>query len=99
MNNLFTNNVIGVQALQIELASIDYNGYFGNGAMCSPCSPGPNLVAEDPVYRDVARGDFSLTPGSRVIDRGVEVGWDLNGPDLAGDWNGAAPDLGAFESP
>jgi hypothetical protein len=50
-----------------------------------------NGLNADPKFDDPASGDYSLTPGSDLIDAGVAI------PGINGDYNGAAPDIGAFE--
>ncbi len=94
-NNLFTRNGgYGVQDGS-PVATLDHNGFFGNGrGPMSAASPGPTDVVEDPLYG----GDHRLSPGSPAIDRGFDTTLDVNGP-AAGDYNGAAPDLGAWETP
>jgi len=55
----------------------------------------------DPLYADTLSGDFTLTePNSPAINAGINLGIeqpDLNGVQ-PGNFNGPAPDMGAFES-
>ncbi len=99
-NNLLTGNgSFGVAGGAGSFAALDHNGYFGN--LAGAASPGLPLAASvlsDPLYVDVSRGDYRLLPGSPAVDAGVDVGLDVNGP-LPGRYDGAAPDLGANESP
>ncbi|HET8542249.1 MAG TPA: right-handed parallel beta-helix repeat-containing protein [Anaeromyxobacter sp.] len=94
-NNLFTRN--GGYALRdgSPARTFDHNGFFENarGPIWSG-TPGATDLLEDPVYG----GDHRLAPGSPAVDRGLDTGLDVNGPG-AGNWNGAAPDLGAWEAP
>ncbi len=94
-NNLFTRN--GGLGLRDGSpgSTHDHNGFFANarGAQ-SPGSAGPTDLLDDPLYA----GDHRLSPGSPAIDRGAVTELDVNGP-AAGDYWGAAPDLGAWESP
>lgn len=55
-------------------------------------------IAEDPLFEDPAGGGFRLLKQSPCIDRGVSVGiqHDFAGAAIP---QGAAPDLGAYESP
>jgi hypothetical protein len=43
-------------------------------------------------------GDFRLLRASPCIDKGINLGLDVNGS-LSGNFNGAAPDFGSNESP
>ncbi len=58
-------------------------------------------INADPLYADTMSGDFTLTePTSPAIDAGLPLGADqpdMNGAD-PGNFNGIAPDMGAFES-
>lgn len=47
-------------------------------------------ISADPAFVDPLTGDFRLGFGSPLIDAGVDVGLP---------YNGAAPDIGAYESP
>jgi hypothetical protein len=92
-NNLFTRN--GGVGLRVAAATADHNGFFANGlGALSDGTTGPTDVLEDPLYA----GEHRLSPGSPAIDRGLVTELDVNGP-AAGDYSGAAPDLGAWEAP
>jgi len=62
----------------------DYNDNF----QTSPI--GPHDLSVDPMFVNAAANDFHLQDGSPVIDKGTNVGLP---------YNGAAPDMGAFEHP
>jgi parallel beta-helix repeat protein len=47
---------------------------------------------EAPMFRDPAGGDYGLQPASPLVDAGVLI------PGINHDYQGAAPDIGAFEA-
>lgn len=99
-DNLFTGNAgYGVSAPATG-TQLDHNGYFANvaGDVAPPLSPGSTDVLQDPLYVNAAAGDYHLQATSPVIDKGIDTGLDVNGGS-PGPFNGAAPDLGAFETP
>lgn len=73
----------------------DYNDLFTT----DPCdaAQGANSLSVDPGFRDAAAGDLRLLPTSPLIDAGdPNATLDVNGA-APGLYDGAAPDLGAFE--
>ncbi len=99
--NLFTRNQgYGIGAVPgTVLSPLDHDGFFANAAGdLSNGAPGPTDVTADPFYVNRAEGDLRLLPGSPAANAGADLGLDLNGP-RPGNWDGAAPDLGAWESP
>lgn len=99
-SNLFTNNGgYGVSGGAAEFAARDPNGLFANalGAFSSGAPSGASVLA-DPLYVAPASRDYRLTPFSPAVNRGVDLGLDVNGPRPT-NFDGSAPDLGASESP
>ncbi len=113
-NNIFAHNgTTGISGDDDNFGAglLDYNAYFANGTgsdHCDGCTTlGANsLVDTDPVFVDLDSPDLRLVPGtSPLIDQGLDLGVDVNGPlpvppypppEL---YNGAAPDIGAAETP
>lgn len=87
---IYNNTLDAPSNLPTEAALIS-NNIFGD-----PTPPAPlpnNLYAEtNPLFANAANGEFSLLPGSPAIDTGIVV------PGITDGYNGAAPDIGAFES-
>jgi hypothetical protein len=85
-----------------NFSSIDKSG----SATGTDPGTGTNLIG-DPAFADVVAGDYHLSPGSPLVDRGdldaVGLGeLDLDGGPRSVDGNGdciVAPDMGAFERP
>jgi len=99
-NNLFCNNGgYGIQGEDGNFTACDHNGFFSNGGgNCSACSIDATSILANPLYIDRGTFDFRLWPQSPMIDAGVDLGIDINGP-ARGNFNGSAPDVGAWESP
>jgi hypothetical protein len=88
-NNIFSSN----SKDQINVSSSLNNLVVSHNLYWQPSSVGSGAVDDyavyqDPLFVDVEGGDFHLRAGSPAIDAGVDVGLH---------YNGAAPDLGAFE--
>lgn len=100
VNNIVTNNALGVDGVDANFSTLDFNAWSANtGGDCSGCSSlGVNAVTEPPLFIDAVGGDFRLLDGSLLIDAGTDAGYDRNGSD-AGSFNGTAPDIGAWEAP
>ncbi len=77
-----------------DQATVDFSDFFGDS--CGNCFIGASSITDDPQFVDVP-DDFSLATGSPAINAGTDTGLDVNG-DSAGNFNGAAPDMGALES-
>jgi len=58
--------------------------------------PGQGNLDADPLFKDPARGDYSLAPGSPAINAGTVQGLPVT-VDILGLPRGEAVDLGAFE--
>ena len=58
---------------------------------------GDGNLDSDPLFKDPDNGDFTLSQDSPCKDAGI-ADWDDDGVDDVTDYNGSAPDMGAFES-
>ena len=81
--------------------SADYSAFNTRRTAGSGNAPAPGSgtnVTGDPLFTNSGAGDFTLQPGSPLIDRGSNA-LVAGGLDLAGNTrvSGAAPDIGAFE--
>ena len=99
-DNLFTENGgFAVNGAAGAFSARTPNGFFLNpSGRFSGGDPATGAIDGDPLYRNPDAGDFRLRPGSPMRDRGVDLGQDLNGPEV-GNFVGSAPDLGADEAP
>ncbi len=73
----------------------DYNIYFGGK---KPEMVGPHDILGDPMFINIAAGNFKLQPGSPGIDSGINdfaVKRDFEGKPRP---VGKAPDRGAYEA-
>lgn len=104
------NNVIshsggyGIIGDAPNISALDYNLFFQNAnGDCNDCGSlggvGANsITGQDPLYVDFAGDDFGLQSTSPAVDEAdPAVAADRNGS-AAGNYNAAAPDMGAFES-
>ena len=57
---------------------------------------GDGNLDTDPLFKDPDNGDFSLSSDSPCKDAGI-ADWDGDGVEDVTDYNGSAPDMGAFE--
>ncbi len=103
----FRNNIMsqnggwGLNANESYFLVHDYNDYYLNvSGTCSGCSGlGADSMTDDPLYVDPAGLDLRLRSDSTLIDQAVVIpGLDLNRAE-PGDYNGSAPDIGAWEAP
>jgi hypothetical protein len=99
-NNIIAfNTQYAVNAADVKFTQQDYNLMFGNtSGDCVACTPGPNSVLTDPQFVNAAADDFALGATSPALNAGTDLGVDRNGAS-AGNFNGAAPDLGYLEGP
>lgn len=105
-NNIFAfTSEPGIAAASTVVLTEEHNLFFDNqgdggsgaGAITvdgAPQTTATTSVIADPLFFDAGAGDF--TPGASVVDQGVDVGFDRNGA-AAGNFNGAAPDIGHVE--
>jgi parallel beta-helix repeat protein len=70
--------------------------FSASSGICASCGAGANFTIEDPLFVSSGALDFTLSPGSPAINAGTDLGYDVNGS-RAGDFDGIAPDYGAFE--
>ena len=102
-NNIITGNEYGVhhEVLGPDWpAYIDFNDIYGNTtANYMNCSPGPNNISEDPVFKWA--GNYHLRYTSPCIDAGSNAAPGLPSTDFEGDtrpWPvGGIVDIGADE--
>lgn len=99
-NTLSNNGAWGVDGVDGNFLFRDNNDYFANvSGTCSGCSGlGSNSLTDDPLYIDAATADFRLLNTSTLINAGLDLGIDVNGP-APGNYNGPAPEIGAWEGP
>jgi hypothetical protein len=88
-NNVFNANSGWAISTSGGFAALSSNAFFENAlGTCNGCDTDPLGIAADPELMDPAGGDFRLGPISPCIDAGEDLGLGFQG---------AAPDLGAFE--
>jgi hypothetical protein len=104
----FRNNIIsvwgtaGINGRNNKFTDLTYNLFSGNGTNCNSCSSlDVTNVEGNPLFIDAGSDDYGLGSGSPAIDTGYagpDLVEDRNGA-AGNDFNGTAPDRGAFESP
>jgi PKD repeat protein len=108
-NPVFVNNILWNDAPQESFiyrnsASFAYSDVQGGQAGIVTDNAAVNWVEGnanlDPRFVDAASDDFSLASNSQLIDAGTAF-FEWNGTTIVdlgpGDYNGSAPDMGAFE--
>lgn len=94
--NDFRNNIVtgsdagGVSGTCNKYSYLSNNLFFGNASADSACLPLVDSFQQDPLYAAPGSDDYTLSPGSPAINGGIDVGLP---------YNGAAPDIGYWESP
>jgi hypothetical protein len=103
INNIITGKLLpdvtrnlqaGRKTHHYACVEADYNLYWDGGKTTKSLTPGldaHSLFAE-PLFADLANGDFHLREGSPAIDRALPL------PNLGDHGVGAGPDIGAFEA-
>jgi hypothetical protein len=94
------NNVFYIDGLAIvssvSTLTHDHNLYYLSGGTALGFHLGSDEIFADPLFVDLAGGDFHLLAQSPAIDRGVDLGYTRDFEDETVP-QGAAPELGAFE--
>ncbi|HEV8323347.1 MAG TPA: right-handed parallel beta-helix repeat-containing protein [Myxococcota bacterium] len=98
-DNVFSENGDCGVSSAATFAALDHNDYFMNplGACCG-CPAETAALTDDPLFVAPGADDLRVRAASPCVDAGGDTGLDRNGS-LAGTFNGAAPDVGAWESP
>jgi len=97
-NTIIASHEIGIDSQVPGYVSEDYNLFYSNQTNFSgPVNTGSNSLIGDPLFIDVAGGDFHLGEGSPGVDTGLDLGILV---DLDGNARplGSKPDRGAYET-
>lgn len=95
-NNILSGNGrYGVDAASFSASSP--NVFYDNAAASLSSIPDAPIAA-DPLFVNAASFDLRIRAESPAVNQGADLGIDVNGPG-AGNFNGAAPDVGAHETP
>ena len=95
--NILAGTPCALKGSVSKFAYLEPNLFPPGQSGCLGATVSGNVVG-NALFVNPGAGDFRLLPGSPGIDASIDLGIDLNGAG-AGDFNGAAPDFGAFESP
>ena len=101
LNNVFHSSGagFGIDAELVSFTTLSHNLYFGNAAgTCRACGGQTGDVLLNPLFIDAVPADFRLQSASPAINTATDDSLDVNGA-LPGNFNGAAPDMGALEAP
>ncbi|MGQ9683162.1 MAG: right-handed parallel beta-helix repeat-containing protein [Anaerolineae bacterium] len=93
-NNILASNAgQSLQSYSSAILTVDHNLFWNNQ---SDPILGSHSVQDDPLFVDLAGGNYHLQKTSPAIDRGIDLGI---GDDIDGDTRpyGSAPDIGADE--
>jgi len=103
-NNIMVGHSYGVRVREDAAPTVEYNDVWQSSARnYEGVSGGPGAISCDPEFVNLAGGDYHLTAGSCVIDKGTRTGaptYDFDGDPrpVDGDESGnAAWDMGADE--
>lgn len=88
-NNIIANSGIGLKAEAGCTITNSDNLIFNCGTLTSNVELGVNTITMDPLFTDVAAGDFTIADNSPAVNNGVDVGFYFIG---------IAPDMGAYET-
>jgi hypothetical protein len=102
LNNIFeASATLGLKNVSVDSVA-DYNLFWNNATDYQNSNVAlPNTLFADPLFTAPLAGDYTLQPGSPAIDAGTAFYIHNDEPVLdlgPGDFYGAAPDMGAFES-
>ena len=95
-NNVIYSNDGGIHNYQSGATmSSDHNALWDNGWNYANVTPGTGDIFQDPLFVDVANGDYHLQEDSPCIDAGSATG--APAIDIEGTLRDATPDIGAYE--
>jgi hypothetical protein len=95
-NTVFVGNRGGIQNYQSgATVTSDFNVFWNNGWPYHNVTQGPHDQIADPLFIDVARGDFRIQETSPCLDAGTTDG--APAVDIRGMSRDATPDIGAYE--
>ncbi len=97
-NAVTGNGKCGIYPHGGTFTRLERNALFGNGPGTGCAGPAPGDVTTDPLYLGAPAHDYRLASASPLVDAAPDVGLDVNGPAPLL-FDGAAPDIGAWESP
>ncbi|MCB2230792.1 right-handed parallel beta-helix repeat-containing protein [bacterium] len=90
INNIAVQNDYGVSGISANRAAFNLTWNNVKGGYTNGITDSAGGIIADPMFVNAGAGDFTLQAGSPAIDTAM---------DLGDEYNGSAPDMGAFESP